>query len=73
MSNFPQTMGQKGLKLAFFGQRYLFFTVFFLAELGGTPPPPNGKSQKKSKKMGQKGLKLAFLGQKYPFFSGFFP
>ena len=32
-------MGQKGLKLAFFGQKLLFLAFFFLAELGDTLTP----------------------------------
>ena len=32
-------MGQKGLKLAFLGQKKPFLADFFLNVIGGTPPP----------------------------------
>ena len=33
-------MGQKGLKIGFWDQKYLFLAEFSLSRIGGYPPPP---------------------------------
>ena len=66
-------LGQKGLKLAFLGQKWLVFSRFFPEQNGGYPPPLNGKFPKKNRyKMVQKRARISIFDQKYLFFADFF-